>query len=86
MNSSSSQRQQIIEAIEGFPDELITELTSFVNYLRYKSTQTRPQKSGKDFLLTVAGLGASTECDVSERDENILASEIDPIRGWSIHK
>lgn len=33
------------------------------------------------FLLSIAGIGQAEE-DLSERDEEILASEIDPIRGW----
>jgi len=42
------------------------------------------QKSGVSFLLAVAGQGQSGEKDVSERDEEILAQEIDPIRGWHV--
>jgi hypothetical protein len=30
------------------------------------------------------GLGASNEQDISERAEEILANEVNPIRGWSI--
>jgi hypothetical protein len=38
----------------------------------------------KNPLLALAGLGESSgETDVSERAEEILAAEIDPIRGWS---
>jgi hypothetical protein len=40
--------------------------------------------SGIEFLYAIAGLGASNEHDVSERDEEILASEVDPIRGWHV--
>jgi len=39
----------------------------------------------KNPLLALVGLGESNEeTDVSERDEEILAAEIDPIRGWSL--
>lgn len=37
---------------------------------------------GVSFLLSIAGQGRSGESDVSERDEEILADEVDPIRGW----
>lgn len=39
---------------------------------------------GRSFLLSVANLGRSQEGDVSERDEEILAREVDPLLGWSI--
>jgi len=39
----------------------------------------------KNPLLALVGLGESNgETDVSERAEEILAAEIDPIRGWSL--
>jgi hypothetical protein len=37
----------------------------------------------QNFLLTVAGLGNSGQTDTSDRDEEILRNEIDPIHGWS---
>lgn len=37
---------------------------------------------GRSFLLAIAGLGSSKEGDISERDEEILSREIDPL-GWS---
>jgi hypothetical protein len=40
--------------------------------------------SGVEFLMSIAGQGHSGENDVSERDEEILALEIDPIRGWHV--
>jgi len=85
VNISTASRTQLIEAIKTLPEESLAELSSFVNYLRYKSADTPSQKSGKDFLLSIAGLGQSEESDVSERDEEILAQEINPIGGWSLH-
>ena len=40
----------------------------------------------KNPLLALVGLGKSNgeTTNVSERDEEILAAEIDPIRGWSL--
>lgn len=42
------------------------------------------ENSGSAFLLSIAGIGTSVEDDLSERDEEILANEIDPIQGWSL--
>ncbi len=38
--------------------------------------------STSDFLTEISGLGRSGQGDVSSRDEEILASEVDPVRGW----
>ena len=44
----------------------------------------RAEGRHKNPLLALVGLGESNgETDVSERAEEILAAEIDPIRGWS---
>ncbi|MGC9348808.1 MAG: hypothetical protein ACP5JG_11760 [Anaerolineae bacterium] len=37
---------------------------------------------GRDFLLAIASLGSSEDGDISERDEEILSKEVDPLRGW----
>ncbi len=44
----------------------------------------KKKMSGAEFLLAIAGIGTSEEDDVSERDEEILAAEVDPIRGWHV--
>ena len=81
MDTLSTNREQIIQSIKTLPEESLAELINFVNYLRYKSTE----KPSRNFLLSIAGLGTSGEKDVSERDEDILAKEVDSIRGWSLH-
>ena len=43
-----------------------------------------PRAHGGDFLLSITSLGASGYRDVSERAEKILATEINPQRGWSV--
>jgi predicted transcriptional regulator len=49
--------------------------------------QTQQKKtSGVAFLLSIAGQGKSDQDDVSSRDEEILASEVDPVRGWRVDK
>jgi len=85
MAGSAIERQRLFEAISDLPDEALVELASFLEYLRYKaSAQQREENAGADFLAAVAGLGASGEEDVSERDEEILSREVGPIRGWHL--
>lgn len=36
-------------------------------------------------LLTLANLGECQETDISERAEEILAAEIDPMASWNVH-
>ena len=85
MDRSTVERQQILEAISDLPDEALVELASFLDYLRYKSTQRREiSNNPASFLVAVAGLGNSGQLDVSERDEEILRNEIDPVSGWHL--
>jgi Protein of unknown function (DUF2281) len=85
MKAPTNQRQHLIEIVSTLPEETLTELANFVDYLAYKSTQCRKTENNSSaFLLSIAGLGTSTETNISERDEEILQSEVDPIRGWSL--
>ena len=82
-------KQQLIEEIEALPAEALPELSKFMEYLRYKATHEvetviHGQASSSGFLLSIAGIGSSDEQDLSERDEEILAKEIDPKRGWGL--
>jgi Protein of unknown function (DUF2281) len=84
MSNATKERQNLIEAVNALPDEALTELVSFVEYLRYKTLQPENSKLPKqNFLLAVAGLGNSGRADTSDSDEEILRNEIDPIYGWS---
>ncbi len=85
MNTLTPTRQQIIEVIDNLPEDAFSELVSFIGYLRYKAVETKTEPPHNSFLLSIAGLGASTEKDISERDEEILANEVNPLRGWSVH-
>jgi hypothetical protein len=85
MDALATNRKQIIESIQALPEESLAELIIFVDYLRYKSTEKQLPKTSENFLLTIAGLGTSAEKDISERDEEILANEVDLVRGWSLH-
>lgn len=84
MSETTIERQHLINAVNALPDEALTELYSFVEYLRYKTLQppiAEPPK--QNFLLTVAALGQSGQSHISDSDEEILRNEIDPIQGWS---
>lgn len=84
MDRSTVARQQILETVSTLPEEALVELANFLDYLRYKSVQRREANNqSANFLGAVAGLGNSGQSDVSERDEEILRSEIDPVHGWS---
>ncbi len=90
-NTAIFTRQQLTKAINELPVEVLPELATFIDYLRFKVTPPlpspeveTPENSGSAFLLSIANLGAASEDDISERDEEILANEIDPIRGWGL--
>ena len=122
MDGTTVERQKLIEAVSNLSDEALLELSAFLDYLHYKSTQRdvvhykstqrdvvclapirtvirreeeitfvrkveeskqAPNNNAANFLVAVAGLGNSDQQDVSERDEEILRNEIDPVYGWS---
>jgi Protein of unknown function (DUF2281) len=84
MDRSTIERQQLLETVSTLPEEVLAELASFLDYLRYKSSQrTEANNQSANFLLAVAGLGNSGQPDVSERAEEILRNEINPVYGWS---
>ncbi|NET39269.1 MAG: DUF2281 domain-containing protein [Cyanothece sp. SIO1E1] len=84
MDISTVERQKLLETVRDLPEEVLVELASFLDYLRYKSAQQKEADNhSASFLAAVAGLGNSGQQDVSERDEEILRNEIDPVRGWS---
>ena len=83
MDISTLERQKLVEVVRELPEEVLVELASFLDYLRYKSDQHRElDNHSASFLTAVAGLGNSGQQDISERDEEILRNEIDPVRGW----
>jgi hypothetical protein len=86
INTPKIERKQIIEFVKNLPDNNLVELAMFIDYLRYKSTQSQElQEANSSFLLSIAGLGSSGETDISERDEEILKTEITSIQGWTIN-
>lgn len=59
MDAPPAGRQKLIEVVSTLPDEALAALANFVDYLRYKSTQSQEKKQGSPFLFSIAGLGAS---------------------------
>ena len=85
MDRSTVERQKLLEAVSALPEEALLELANFLDYLRYKSAQRREVNNrSANFLVAVAGLGHSGQPDISERDEEILRNEIDPVYGWNL--
>jgi hypothetical protein len=83
MSETTVERQDLVEAVNTLPDEVLVELANFLDYLRYKTAQRQESDiSRQNFLLSVAGLGESGQQDISGSDEEILRNEIDPIYGW----
>ncbi len=47
MNSLSTDRQKLIEAVNALPDETLIELASFLEYLQYKSIKEKEVDNNK---------------------------------------
>jgi len=76
MSSSAVNRQTLLESVNLLPDDLLLELASFIDYLRYKSTQPVPEENASaSFLSSITGLGASGEGNLSDRDEEVLLAK-----------
>lgn len=69
----------IIVESDGRPRSALIGLDAYSELRRAHAQST----GGASFLLSIAGLGASGQTDVSERAEEILSAEIDPQQGWS---
>jgi hypothetical protein len=85
MDGTTVERQKLIEAVNTLPNEALPELAGFLGYLHYKSAQQKePGSQASNFLMAIASLGNSGQPDISERDEEILRNEIDPVYGWNL--
>lgn len=85
MSNSVIEREQLLQTVNTLPDEVLAELASFLDYLRYKTHQnslTHRSSSSSTFLSSITGLGKSGQIDTSERDEQILKTEVHPLHGW----
>ncbi len=88
MNTLTPDRGKLIETINKLPLDVLPELADYLAYLQFKiKSVAKPErtKQKSEFLLSIAGLGEAEE-DLSERDEEILSGEIDPVRGWSFDR
>lgn len=76
--------EQLVQQIERIAQrERRRELDVIAQAVRLYDQQTHDAGT-LPFLLAIAGLGSSSQGDVAERDEEILAAEIDPLRGWGL--
>lgn len=85
MSNTIIEREQLLQAVNNLPDEVLAELASFLDYLLYKNHQTlraHQINSSSAFLSSIAGLGQSGQIDTAERDEQILKEEVNPVHGW----
>lgn len=73
--------EELAENEKRTPSEIVADALEL-----YKPQKKKKKKKMTDieFLYAIAGIGSSDEDDVSERDEEILESEVDPIRGWRL--
>jgi hypothetical protein len=78
---------EVLHSIEELADkEKRTPSEIVADALELYKSQKKKKMTGVEFLLSIAGQGQSNQDDVSERDEEILASEVDPIRGWHVDR
>jgi predicted transcriptional regulator len=69
--------EELAEQEKRTPSEIVADALQL-----YKAQKKK--MSGVEFLLSIAGQGKSGQNNVSERDEEILASEVDPVLGWHV--
>ena len=87
MDSLFPSRPQLIEVIKKLPREALPELANYLTYHQFKTESLEQEKSASssDFLMSITGLGEAEE-NLSERSEDILAEEIDSLRGWGFDR
>lgn len=73
------QIEQVAEKEQRTPEQIIREAVHlYTSYIQ--------KTSSGSFLLAIAGIGRSGQGDIASRAEEILASEIDSQRGWSLNE
>ena len=83
MNGKTLERQKFLKEVSALPNEVLIELSNFLDEFRNKAVQQQKIESSSSFLQSIAGLGSSQEHDISERDEEILQHEIDTTYSWT---
>ncbi len=73
------------DAVSLAPIQTVIRREGEITCVRKVEVQGRePKGNAANFLVAVAGLGNSGQQDVSERDEEILRNEINPVCGWNL--
>ncbi len=85
MNSVDLTHQQLSQAINELPLAALPELADFIEDLRFKlnltSAAINNEQKESNFLLSISGIGESSKPDLSDKDTENLAPEIEPNRG-----
>ena len=78
--------EKLIQRIERLAEQEQRQLIEIINRAVQLYEQRGEVSGTSPFLLSIAGLGSSGKSDISERDEEILASEVDATYGWNVDK
>ncbi|MDP5016598.1 hypothetical protein FJR11_04455 [Anabaena sp. UHCC 0187] len=85
MDSVNLTHQQLSQAINELPLAALPELADFIEDLRFKlnltSAAINNEQKESNFLLSISGIGESSELYLSDKDAENLAPEIEPARG-----
>jgi prevent-host-death family protein len=81
VDRAATQHEPIIVESGGQRKAALISMEDYSELLR-RQTEHRRAQHGVEFLLSIADLGNSGHLDISECTEEILATEIDPQRGW----
>jgi hypothetical protein len=78
--------EELVERIERLArQEQCPEEQVVAHAIRLYEKETQAGSTAS-FLLSIAKLGNSEQGDIAERDEEILSSEVDQTRGWTLKK
>lgn len=96
-NDTPTMKDVIVKAFDpphfvGTQFDIVAAVKQLNQFLEFDGYELKPvgkkwdvyKLGSSDFLLSIAGLGTSAENDLSERDEEILRNEVDPVGGWSL--
>lgn len=70
MNTTTVERQALIDVVNALPDRALLELASFLDYLRYKNTASSQEAiDSRDFLLSMPNLDS---CEQLQQELELL--------------
>lgn len=78
--------EKLIQQIERLAQQERRQQVEIIARALYLYEERLETAESSPFLLAIAGLGSSGQGDVAEHDEEILAAEIDPRRGWGLER